>query len=209
MRDLHSPPLFGRQPCSLLTPMPQMEPPDGRAPSFPRYQRGESLSIRWRQNGCGCGLGDRFVRGRGRLRKVEADPGLAPGKTWVAATRLDDFAMSAVLKWERECESNARGRAYETRPGANTLPAIQIEMVRCVGSAPTPPGSRPGMQLLHQHLAGASTPTCTALGGLQNRRVALYALEAEWCAVQELHPHHSLIGRALWAVYKTAALLLS
>lgn len=29
------------------------------------------------------------------MKKVEADLGLAPSKTWVAATRLDGFAMSA------------------------------------------------------------------------------------------------------------------
>jgi hypothetical protein len=30
------------------------------------------------------------------IGRVETDPGLAPGKTWVAVTRLDDFAMQTA-----------------------------------------------------------------------------------------------------------------
>lgn len=65
---------------------------------------------------------------------MEPDPGIEPSVYRLQGGRI---ASNACRAWLRGDESNVRGRAYEARSGANTLPASLILPELVVGVEPT------------------------------------------------------------------------
>src|ERR1051326_418359 len=77
-------------------------------------------------------------------------------------------------------------RSFEFRISCFGFPP---KVVRCVGSAPTPPGSRPGMHLLHQHLGrwGLRSDSHRRSRHYECRAWIVSATEAKWRSREDSH----------------------